>query len=90
MAAKMVTMGMSLDPDEMDRMRILMRMDRRSLSWLVREAVQFYLRARAQDIAKYTEQFKAEQTSQPVTSANSTAVGPPNEQENKGLTEGKE
>jgi len=83
MAAKMKSMGISLDPDEMDRMRILMRGDRRSLSWLVREAVLFYLRAREEDITKYAEQFAAEQTG---TSADSTAMGSPKATEKKDFT----
>jgi hypothetical protein len=40
MAGKMTSTGISLDQDEI---RVLMRGDRRSLSWLVREAVQMYL-----------------------------------------------
>jgi predicted transcriptional regulator len=97
MAGKMTSTGISLDQDEMDRIRVLMRGDRRSLSWLVREAVQMYLRTREADIARYSEMFKAHQTQQPAqgqahvaTSTDSKVQGPPNKQEKKGLTEGKE
>ena len=75
MAAKMRSMGISLDPDEMDRMKILMRVDRRSLSWLVREAVQKYLKEREADIQRYSAQFAAQQPSQGVTAGDSTKKG---------------
>lgn len=53
-------MGISLDADEIEKMRVLMRADRRSLSWLIREAVQLYLQSRAEDVAKYSAQFAAQ------------------------------
>ncbi len=97
MTGKLTSTGISLDQDEMDRIRVLMRGDRRSLSWLVREAVQMYLRTREADIARYTELFAAEQGTKQVqpqthtaTSTDSMAVGPSNDKEKKGLTEDKE
>jgi predicted transcriptional regulator len=91
MAGKMTSTGISLDQDEMDKIRVLMRGDRRSLSWLVREAVQMYLRMRQADLAKYAEQFKVEESAKnarPQTQgATSADSGPPNNQEKKGFTE---
>lgn len=51
--AKMRTMGVSLNPDEIEKMKILMVGDRRSVSWLIREAIVMYLAARADDLVRY-------------------------------------
>lgn len=72
---KMTSTGISLGESEMEKIRILMRGDRRSLSWLVREAVQMYLQTRAEDIAKYIAQFAVHQPGHQATSAKSAAVG---------------
>jgi hypothetical protein len=89
MTGKMTSTGISLDQTEMDRIRVLMRGDRRSLSWLVREAVQMYLRTRETDISRYIELFKLHQTQQPAQGQAHIATSPDtssNNKEKKGFT----
>jgi predicted transcriptional regulator len=60
----MTSTGISLEPEEMAKLRILMRGDRRSLGWLAREAIALYLQTRADDVARYSAQWDMQQNQQ--------------------------
>src|ERR1700756_653562 len=52
MTGRMKSLGVSLDEGELRRLRILAAGDRRSISWLLREAVQDYLKKRKDDVQR--------------------------------------
>ena len=54
--SRMKSLGVSLDEVELRRLRILALGDRRSISWLLRDAVQDYLKKRKDDVLRYAVQ----------------------------------
>lgn len=53
---RMKSLGVSLDESELTELRILAAGDRRSISWLLREAAQDYLKKRKDDVRRFTVQ----------------------------------
>jgi hypothetical protein len=90
MAGRLISTGISLPEDDFEKIRLLMRGDRRPLGFLVREAVTMYLQARSADIASYAERFKDDPHVHPagrdVTSSQSKAPGATQGKEIKGDT----
>lgn len=58
---RMRSLGVSLDESELRDLRILAAGDRRSISWLLRDAVQDYLSKRKDDVRSYTAKRVMEQ-----------------------------
>ena|ERR1700693_133872 len=93
---RMISTGVQLPQEDLDKIRILMRGDRRPLGWIVREAVAMYLSSRSADISTYAAKFAQQDAAHPRQSGQheedvaqapgSTTIGSPNDTEKKGFT----